>query len=143
VTGLADPRAWEIRKALRAVAPVAALSATYGLSDDRAWKWRERSIERAPKVVMASMEGLDDAPAWALRERVASHCEEMLDSIIGLDDPRAWALRDRTLGSWPASVVKSMGVLAKTTRGVAVISRALAEHPGNLALWRQVTIRSA
>lgn len=143
VAGLTDDRAWEVRKTLRPIAPVAALAATYQLTSERAWKWRERSITRAPKIVMASIEGLDDPRAWALRDTVAMQCDEMLDSIVGLDDERAWSLRDRTLALWPASVVKSMGMLAQSDRGAAMIARALAEHPMNLALWRQVTIRAS
>jgi len=43
VEAIGDARAWELRKALREIAPVAALEATFGLVDDRSWKWRERS----------------------------------------------------------------------------------------------------
>lgn len=141
VVGLADDRAWQVRKALRDVAPVAALDSTYQLVDDRAWRWRERFVERAPKVVMKSITGLDDPRAWELRERCASHCEEALESLVGLDGDRAHALREAAVDTWPATVVKSLGLLARTERARALAAVALARHPSDVALWRQVAIR--
>jgi dTMP kinase len=142
VACLDDDRAWQIRKALRGAAPVAALDSTYLVVDDRSWRWRERFVERAPKVVMRTLAGLDDPRAWELRERVASHCEEAIDSLFGLDHERAWALRAAAVDVWPATAVKSMGPLARTERGRELIASALAKHPSDVALWRQVTMRS-
>jgi dTMP kinase len=142
IAGLDDARAWEIRKALRPTAPVAALDSTYLLVEDRAWRWRERFLARAPKIVMKSISGLDEPRAWELRERVATHCEEAIDSTFALDTERAWSLRDAAVRMWPATAVKSMGPLARTDRGQALVATALAEHPTDVALWRQVTMRS-
>jgi len=142
VGSLADDRAWKIRRSLRELAPVAALSSVGGLVDDRAWRWRTRDLERAPKIVMRTIVGLDDDRAWTLRERVADRCEEVLDSIAGLDSARAWALREARLDRWAASAVKSLGLLATTERANAFITAALARHRSDLALWRQAVIRS-
>ena len=141
VFGLDDPRAWKVRRELRAVAPVAALEATTGVVDERAWKWRRRDLVRAPKTVMRSLSLLDDPRAWELRAQ-ATASEEALDSIVGLDSAPAWELRERWLESWPATVVKSLGPLARTDRGHALVVRALEQHPCDMALWRQVVIRA-
>jgi dTMP kinase len=142
VAGVADPRAWEIRRGLRELAPVAALEAVLGLVDDRAWKWRERFLDRAPKVVMKTIAGLDDGRAWQLRDRVASHCEEALDSILGMEDERAWHLREALADTYPASVLKSLGPVATTDRGHALVAAVLARHPADLTVWRQVALHA-
>jgi dTMP kinase len=140
VSALEDDRAWALRKALREVAPVAALESTLGLTDDRSWRWRERYLERGPKVVMKTIAGFDDARAWQLRARVVDHCEETFDSLFGLDGPQAWSLRDAHVDRWPATVVKSLGALGRTERGQAFVDAVLARHPTNVALWRQAMI---
>jgi dTMP kinase len=142
LAGLDDDRAWQLRKALREAAPVAALESTTLVVDERAWKWRERFVARAPKTVMKTLGGLDDPRAWELRERVAAQCEEAIDSVSGLDGDRAWALRAKAVSIWPATTVKSMGLLARSERGRRLIATALASHPGDIALWRQITIRT-
>ena len=143
VEGLADDRAWEVRKAVRTVAPVAALESTAGLADDRSWRWRERDLERAPKPVMKTIAAVDDPRAWAFRERVVGRCEEALDSIVGLDDPRAWAMRAVGAELWPATVVKSLGPLAAEARGHALVAELLARYPEDVALWRQATVQTS
>jgi len=140
VEAIGDARAWGLRKALREIAPVAALDATFGLVDDRSWKWRERSLDRAPKVVMRTIAGLADPRAWALRDGVGHHCEEVLDTITGLDAPAAWQLREDRVGVWPSSVLKSLGPLAATERGQALIASALASAPRSIAVWRQAIL---
>jgi len=141
ITGLGDDRAWAVREALQPLAPVAALESLGQLADDdRAWQWRTRGLERAPKIVMKTLALVTDDRAWELRERVAAHCEEALDSIVELDHPRAWQLREGALDRWPASVVKSLGALALGERGQALVDAALARHPTNIALWRQVVM---
>ncbi|HEY5948191.1 MAG TPA: hypothetical protein VIV40_21995, partial [Kofleriaceae bacterium] len=142
VAGLDDDRAWHVRKALREAAPVAALDSTYLVIDERSWQWRERFIVRAPKVVMRTLAGLDHPRAWQLREQVASHCEEAIDSLFGLDGERAWALREKAVWTWPATAVKSMGLHASSGRGRELMVTALASHPGDVALWRQIAIRN-
>ncbi|MCX5745301.1 MAG: hypothetical protein NT062_22725 [Proteobacteria bacterium] len=143
VTGLDDDQAWAVRKAARALAPVAALESLLGVEVERAWTWRERDVERAPKTVMRTLGQSSDPRAWALRARVAAHCEETLLSIIGQGDEAAWQLREARLEAWPSSAVKSLGPLAPTTRGRALIATALARFPTDVALWRQVAIATA
>ena len=142
VSGVDDELAWTIRRSMRDIAPVAAIEATFMLSDDRAWKWRRRYAERAPKSVMRAIEGLDDPRAWELREACAAHVQEAVDSFVGSDHERAWRLREAALAVWPATAVKSLGLLAMTDRGRELVAAALARHPGDLALWRQATIVS-
>lgn len=137
---ITDDRAWELRKAMRPLAPVAALASIFGLTDARSWRWRERGIERAPKVVMQTIAGLDDPRAWALRGQVAPHCEEVTGTITGLDVPRAWQLRDDRVAIWPSGVLKSLGPLAATERGQALIALALARAPSSVAVWRQTLL---
>ena len=141
VSGVAGDRAWQTRKTARLHAPVAALESTYGLADDRAWRWRSKFIERGAKVVMRSLGLLVDPPAWELRERVVLRCEEVMDTIVGLDDERAWGLRERVIDRWPASVLKSLGLLSRTERGRDMMARALASAPTDLAVWRQLVLR--
>lgn len=140
VEAIGDDRAWELRKAMRDVAPVAALDSLYLLEDDRSWKWRERDVERAPKIVMRTIGQSDDPRAWALRDRVGSHCEETLDSIVGLDSEPAWQLRAARLEVWPSSAVKSLGPLALTDRGRELVATALARSPTDIALWRHALV---
>ncbi|HEU0032590.1 MAG TPA: dTMP kinase [Kofleriaceae bacterium] len=142
LAGLDDERAWQWRKALREVAPVAAVESTLGLADERSWKWRRRFVTRAPKTVMKTIVGLDDPRAWELRDQVAAHCEEAIDSMLGLDVEPAWELRARALATWPATAIKSLGLLGATPRGRELIVAALSRHPSDIALWRQVTIRA-
>jgi len=142
VAAVEGARAWEIRKAARLHAPVAAIESTYGIADERAWRWRAKFLERGPKVVMRSLALLLDEPAWELRERAVVRCEEVMDTIAGLDDERAWALRERVIEQWPAAAVKSLGLLGLTSRGRGLIARALAAAPHDLAVWRQVVLRS-
>ncbi len=141
VSGIGDARAWAVRKALRAVAPVAALDATFGLVDDRAWRWRKRWLDRAPKTVMKTIASIDDPRAWELREQVADICEEAIDSIFGLDGPRAWQLRARTIDTWPATVLKSLGALPASEQASTLVARALEQHPTNVAVWRHAVTR--
>ena len=143
VHGVAGDEAWKIRHAVRTIAPPAALASTEGLTDDRAWKWRRRWIARAPKIVMKSITGMVDPRAWELRDLVAGRCEEMLDTIIGLDLPEAWVLRDAALERWPASALKSLGPLAASDRGRALIDEALRCHPEDVTVWRQALMRAA
>jgi dTMP kinase len=141
VSGVPGDEAWALRKALRGVAPVAALDSIEGLTDERAWRWRSRWIEHAPKIVMKTIFGSDDPRAWELRFRVARTCEEVLDSIVGLDAHAAWSLRDAALARWPSSAIKSLGPLATTDRGTALIATALARCPEDVAVWRQALLR--
>jgi dTMP kinase len=137
ITGLDGERAWEIRRAVRAAAPVPAIASLAGLTSDKAWRWRERMLGRAPKTVLATIAGLDDGRAWAMRVAMASNCREALDSLIGLDHPTAWELRDGCLELWPSCVIKSLGVLVNGARGKELLHRALALFPDNISLLKQ------
>jgi dTMP kinase len=137
VTGLDSERAWAIRRAARAAAPVPAIASLVGISSDRAWRWRERMLGRAPKTVLSTIVGMDDGRAWAMRVAMASSCRESLDSLIGLDHPTAWELREACLELWPACAVKSLGVLVSGPRGREVLRRALELFPGNISLLKQ------
>jgi dTMP kinase len=136
VTGLDDDAAWELRKAARASAPVAALASLALVNDERSWKWRQRWVERAPKAVFATLRGSDDARAWELRERFCATCKEAIDSLQALDGPGAWTLRERCADVWPSTVVKSLGPLASTPRGQALVERQLRRHAGNISLLK-------
>ena len=136
VSGLSEPRAWQVRERVRSIAPVAALASLAGLDDDRSWQWREQALFRAPKVVMGTLSRLDDARAWRLRRLVARDCKEALDSIHGLDAADAWHLRDESLDIWPSTVAKTLGVLADSPRGVALLSRQLRAYPDNVSLLK-------
>jgi dTMP kinase len=136
VTGLDDEAAWELRKAARGAAPVAALASLALVNGERSWKWRQRWAERAPKTVFATLRGSDDARAWELRERLCVACKEAIDSLQALDGPGAWALRERCADVWPSTVVKSLGPLASTPRGQALVQRQLRRHAGNISLLK-------
>jgi dTMP kinase len=139
LTGLDEARAWTLREAAYARAPVSAIHSLRGASSDRAHEWRRRHVERASKAVMKSLSGMDDATAWSLREQAAATCKETLDSIVGLDQPQAWRLRERCRDIWPSTVVRSLGApLARTGRGASLVGDLLGRHSG-VALWRAVT----
>jgi len=137
ITGLDGERAWEIRRAVRAAAPVPAIASLAGLTSDKAWRWRERMLGRAPKTVLSTIAGLDDGRAWAMRVAMASNCRESLDSLIGLDHPTAWELREACLELWPSCVIKSLGVLVSGARGKELLHHALALFPENISLLKQ------
>jgi dTMP kinase len=136
ITGLEDERSWQIRKATRDSAPVAAIVSLKGTSGDKAWAWRERYVERAPKAVLTTIAGLDDVRAWALREAMAPRCREALDSMVGLDHPIAWEIREECLDLWPSSVVKSLGVLVNGARGYEILMRQLSLYPQSISLLK-------
>jgi hypothetical protein len=83
--------------------------------------------------------GIVDLRAWDLREACAARVKEAIDSMIGLDGDRAWVLRDAHADAWPSTVVKSLGPLARTPRGQALVERQLARHPGNISLLKHAT----
>jgi dTMP kinase len=136
ITGLDGDRAWSLRKAARAAAPVAAIVSLKGLHSDRAWRWRERYLARAPKPVFATLAGFDDMRAWTMRQALVARCREALDGIIGMDHPIAWEIREASLDAWPSTVVKSLGVLVSGTRGDDMLRRAVAAHPENISLLK-------
>lgn len=140
VGGLADDRAWAWRKAARTTAPISTLASLWGVTDDRAWRWRAEALARAPKTVLASLAGLDDDRAWTMREATLDRCPEALDSARGLDLDAAWRLRERGLDRWPIAAVKSLGPLALTERGRAILAEQLVRLPDNLALWRSAAL---
>jgi len=136
ITGLDDAAAWELRKAAREAAPISALASLQLLTSERAWKWRRKWLARAPKTIFATLRGLDDPRAWEMRDQLAVTCKEAIDSLQGLDAPAAWALRERCADIWASTVVKSLGPLASTARGQALVERQLRQYPGNVSLLK-------
>jgi dTMP kinase len=139
VAGLDDTGAWALRKAAQAAAPVPALGSIRGLTSERAWRWRERMLRRAPKTVLSTIAGMDDPRAWAMRVATARQSREVLDSMLGSDHPVAWQIRESCLELWPASVIKSLGVLVNGARGAELLRKALASAPSNISLLKQAT----
>jgi dTMP kinase len=139
VTGLRDDRAWRLREKARTAAPVAALASLAGVLGDAAWRWRDEHLTSAPKIVMQTLAGVEDERAWTLRASVAADCKEALDSIVALDGPRAWSLRQTYADVWPSTVVKSLGPLADSARGQALLARQLAVHPNSLSLLKHAS----
>jgi len=136
VHGLDDAFAWEVRDATRAAAPIASLSSLGSLTSERSWQTRERSLRRATKVVMETLQRLSDERAWRMRWEVVSDTKEAIDSISGLGDEQAWALREAYLDVWPSTVVKTLGLLADSERGRALLQRQLEAHPNNVSLLK-------
>jgi dTMP kinase len=139
VTGLDEEMAWALRKAARAYSPVAALTSLRGLGSDKAWHWREGALGLAPKAVLGTIAGLDDPRSWQMRLAMAPRCREALDSMIGLDTEIGWEIRTACLMIWPASVVKSLGVLVNGARGAELLRAALSAFPRNITLLKHAT----
>jgi dTMP kinase len=139
VAGVPGERAFEVREAAALAAPVAALSSIAGLSCERSFQWRERYLVRAPKPVMATLRGMRTARAWQMRVAVAADCKEALDSIVALGEPEAWSLRESYADVWPSTVVKSLGVLADSERGRALLERQLSAHGANVSLLKHAS----
>jgi dTMP kinase len=136
ITGLDDERAWDLRKELRAAAPIAALASIKFLVSDRSWKWRERYLDRAPKTVFETLARIDDPRGWAMREKKAPLVKEAIDSLNELDGDVAWRLREQFSDVWPSTVVKTLGRLASTAAGEALVERLLRAHPDNVSLLK-------
>jgi dTMP kinase len=136
ITGLDDERSWELRKAAREAAPVAALASVKYLNSERSWKWRARYLERAQKVVFDTLARVDDPRAWEMREKLASQCKEAIDSLNELDGATAWRLREQYADVWPSTVVKTLGALTVTPQGRALVERQLRKYPDNLSLLK-------
>jgi dTMP kinase len=139
IVGLDDDRAWAIRSAARSIAPVAALASVQGLLGPRSFNLREENLSRAPKVVMATLRRADEPRAWQMRKAVAADCKEAIDSIDSLDGAEAWQLREQCADIWPSTVVKTLGPLADSERGQALIRRQLQRYPGNVSLLKHVS----
>jgi hypothetical protein len=71
-----------------------------------------------------------------MREEMAGTVKEAIDSMNELDAERGWQLRERCADLWSSTVVKSLGRLADTPRGRALVARQLARHPDNLSLLK-------
>ena len=143
VTGLDDPRAWEIRRSAREAAPVEALASIGGLGSEEAWAWREELAAFAPRVVLRTIDGDDSPRSWVLRRRAAPRCKEALDSMTGLDSNEAWAFREEYASRWPSTVAKSLGPLASESRGRAMLESLLARSGHDLSLWRHAAAAMA
>lgn len=137
-TGVHDDTAWRARQMAFELAPVEAIASIKGDDSPRAWRWRERFAERAPRPVAESLQGLTTPAAWELRRVLAPTCRETFQSMVGLDGEEAWGLREAYAEMWPSTVCKSLGVLAGTPRGAALIARLLAAHRG-VGLLRNAT----
>jgi dTMP kinase len=136
LTGLDDDRAWDLRKELRAAAPIAALASIKFLVSERSWKWRDRYLDRAPKTVFESLARIDDPRGWVMREKKAPLVKEAIDSLNELDGEMAWRLREQFADLWPSTVVKTLGRLASTAAGEALVARLLRSHPDNVSLLK-------
>lgn len=139
VIGLEDARAWMVRDAAFAAAPVDAISSLGAANGDRAWEWRARFCAHAARAVMGTIHGSDDPRAWALRESVAERCKEAIDSIAGLESLRAWDLRERCLDVWPSSVLKSVVGLAHDPRATTLLKAQLERYPTNPSLLKHAS----
>jgi dTMP kinase len=131
VRGVPGERAFLVRERARAAAPIESLRSIVGLTDEKSFQWRAEAIRRAPRPVMETLRGIDDERAWELRLRVVVDCREALDGMAGADVPPAWELRESYADVWPCAVVKSLGPLADTDRGEALLSRQLERHSEN------------
>jgi dTMP kinase len=138
ITGLDDDRSWELRKAARESAPISVIASTKYLLSDKSWKWRWRYLERAPKAVLDTITRVDDPRAWEMREKVAATVKEAIDSMNELDGPTAWRLREQYADVWPSTVVKSLGALANTPKGRALVDRQLKRYPDNVSLLKHI-----
>jgi dTMP kinase len=139
IRGLVDPRAWQLRDRCREVAPVAVLRSLSNLDDARSWQLREETLGRAPRPVLESLGQLRNARAWALRNAAALDCKEAVDGLVGADEPEAWALRERCADLWPSTVVKSLGVLHRASRGRALLERELSLYGHQLGVLRNAS----
>lgn len=142
VRGLVSDDAWKIRHAALEPAPVDAITSLAGILDERSWSLRERFAMHAPRPVLRTLEGSDERRAWAIRRALAARCKETIDSISGMDGEEAWELRFAMADRWPSTVVKSLGPLALSDRGRALIARQLAAHPADLSLLKHVSTSS-
>ncbi|HMI90530.1 MAG TPA: dTMP kinase [Polyangiales bacterium] len=140
VAWLDGERAWELRKAARETAPVAAIGSISGtMNSDRAWKWRLRWADRAPKTVFGTLRHNQDERSWPLRTRLAPMIKEAIDSIQDLDHAIAWQLREQHADLWPSTVLKSLGPLCHGEQGETLVKRQLARHPGNVSLLKHAS----
>lgn len=134
--GLTGVGADALRERLLQDVPLAVLGSLRGLDSENAARLRERLVERAPGAVLRSLAGVESAAAFALRERTAHDCPEAIESLHALTSDAAWRLRERHLTTWPAAAVGSLGKLARSARGVALIERALAFAGERLGVLR-------
>ena len=131
VRAVPGERAFTVRERARASAPIEALRSIDALTDEKSFRWRAQAIRRAPRPVMETLRGIDDERAWEMRQRVVVDCREALDGLSGVGAAPAWSLRESYADVWPCAVVKSLGALADTERGEALLSRQLERHAGN------------
>jgi dTMP kinase len=129
-------RADALRAAVAARDRLLALRAAEGVDGPLARDLRERLFAHAPKRVLRSLAGVHATYAWALRERALPLTKEALDSIDAMDGERAWALRAAGVERWPATALSSLRHLAGDPRADALVARALAAAPGNVAVLR-------
>lgn len=139
LAGMASERAWELRQRYLEIAPIPTLGSLSGVADERAWTLREQYVERASKTVLRTFDGSSDPRAHELRRRHAPMVKEALDSMSGLDDPEAWKIREDCRDIWPSTVVKSLGPLGRTGRGLEMALDLLQCYPENVSLLKHVT----
>jgi dTMP kinase len=136
VQGIQGDEAWRLRALARPASPLSCLGSLSGLQCERSFAEREHYLSRAPKLVMQTIRSLRHPRAWQMRRAVAMDTKEALDSITGLADPEAWELREQYADLWPSTVVKTLGPLADTERGRALLRRQLDRHGGNVSLLK-------
>lgn len=136
VRGVASEPAWAVRELAKQAAPLGSLSSLAGLTCERSFDVREHYLPRAPKTVMETLRTISHTRAWDMRSQVAMDTKEALDSVIRLDDDAAWELRERYADVWPSTVVKTLGHLADSERGQALLTRQLLQHAENVSLLK-------
>jgi dTMP kinase len=139
IRGLGDQRSWVIRERCQVESPIQVLKSIDGLDCERSWKLRKEFAALAPKVVLRTFDMQDHEQAWSMRKRFASKAKEALDSMSGLDVDAAWAIREALADVWPSTVAKSLGALAGTERGLALLEKLLEHNPTNLSLLKHAT----
>jgi dTMP kinase len=136
LTGLSSENANEVRRVVFPRDRLAVVKSLTGLDSPFAQQLRIALFDKALKVVLRSLSGVDAPYADDLRERAAGWTKEALDSVDGLDTAAAWNLRARYWKLWPSTAISSLGALAKTPRGCALIQQVLSACPGKLAALR-------
>jgi dTMP kinase len=136
VNGLGSEQAFALRERASHAAPLSSLSSISRLTCEQSFALRARYLRRAPKLVMESLRRISTPRAWEMRRETAREIKEAVDSIVELDDAEAWQLREDYADVWPSTVVKSLGLLADSERGAALLRRQLARHAENISLLK-------
>jgi dTMP kinase len=121
LTGLSDPRSFELRRRLASQHPGEVATSLTGIGSDVAFAraFRRELSERASDQVAASLKGLSDDESFALREALfESSSEAVVASLEFLDTPRAWRLRERFLAAREPQLTESLELASLLLRGL-------------------------